>query len=116
VIVGNGGLFVALVPSPKARDLERDPRFALHAMPPEETDDEFAVTGRAVRLDDPERRAAVQAVYQNTIQPHDVVFELHVETALLARYKHRGDWPPTYTRWREGQGTDQPVSGSVTAS
>jgi hypothetical protein len=77
-------------------------------MPPVEVDDEFAVTGRAARVDDPERRAAVQAMYENVIHPADTVFELHVETCLLARYHHRGDWPPTYTRWRADHGTDHP--------
>ena len=62
-IVGNGGLYLALVPSRKSRDLLRDPRFALHAMLPEEVDDEFVVTGRAVEVDSPDGRADVQANY-----------------------------------------------------
>ena len=111
VIVGAGGMFVALVPSPKQRDLERDQRFALHSFPPEAVDDEFVVTGRALRVDDPVRRAKVQANYRNPIAEHDTVFELDLETALLARYRHRGDWPPSYTRWRAGRGVDQPASG-----
>ena len=115
-IVGNGGLYLALVPSRKSRDLLRDPRFALHAMLPEEVDDEFVVTGRAVEIDSPDGRADVQANDGNPIHAADTVFELLVETALLARYRHRGDWPPTYTRWRLGHGADAPVSETVTTS
>lgn len=114
VIQGAGGLFVSLVPSPKLRDLERDPRFALHSYPPEQLDDEFAITGRVVRIDDMGRRAEVQQHYRNPINEHDTLLELFLESALLARYKHRGDWPPAYTRWRLGRGVDHPVSGSVT--
>jgi hypothetical protein len=115
-IIGNGGLYLVLVPSPKTRDLLRDPRFALHAMQPEKVDDEFVVTGRAVSVDSPDARAAVQANYENPIHLADTVFELLIETALLARYRHRGDWPPTYTRWRQGRGADAPVSETVSQS
>jgi hypothetical protein len=113
VILASGGLFLALIPSPKTADLARDPRFALHSYPPEDVDDEFALTGRAVRVDDKARREDVQAHYNVPIKEHDVVFELHIDSALAARYRHRGDWPPTYTRWRAGRGTDHPQSGSV---
>jgi hypothetical protein len=113
MIIGNGGLYLVLVPSPKTRDLLQDPRFALHAMPPENVEDEFVVTGRAVLMDSPEVRAAVQANYSNPVHDGDTVFELQIETALLARYRHRGDWPPKYTRWRAGRGSDEPVSETV---
>ena len=112
-IIGNGGLYLVLVPSPKTRDLQHEPRFALHAMPPDKVDDEFVVTGRAVRVDSHERRAEVQANYDNPIHDGDTVFELHLETALLARYRHRGEWPPKYTRWREGRGSDEPISETM---
>lgn len=112
-IIGNGGLYLALVPSRKTRDLLQDPRFSLHAMLPEQVDDEFVVTGRAVEIDSPDGRAAVQANYGNPIHEADTVFELFVETALLARYQRRGDWPPTYTRWRQGHGADAPLSETV---
>ena len=107
---------MALVPSPKTRDLLRDARFALHAMQPEKADDEFVVTGHAVRVDSSDVRAEVQANYENPIHPADTVFELHIETALLARYRHRGDWPPRYVRWRQGRGSDEPVSETVSQS
>jgi hypothetical protein len=112
-IIGDGGLYLVLVPSPKTRDLLANPRFALHAMPPENVDDEFVVTGRTVTVDSPDGRAAVQANFGNPVHDGDIVFELMVETALLARYRHRGDWPPAYTRWRLGHGSDAPISETV---
>src|SRR5690554_8151650 len=42
-----GGLYALLTPSPKRRDLERDPRYALHAFPHPDRDDKFVIRGRA---------------------------------------------------------------------
>jgi len=106
VVIAAGGLLCFLVPSPKRDDLERDGRYALHAYPPELTDDEFYVSGRAALVTDGARRAEVAAAYRNTVQETDELFELSLDRALLARYKHRGDWPPTYTRWRAPDSSD----------
>jgi len=46
VITGDG-LYVFVVASPKGGDLERDGRYALHALLPDEVEEEFAVSGRA---------------------------------------------------------------------
>ena len=106
VILADDGLFSFIVPSPKARDLARDGRCALHAFSPDDVDDEFAVTGTATAVDDPERRARVAAAYLKPdgspipVSDEEQLFEFEVETALLARYRYRGDWPPTYTKWK----------------
>lgn len=100
VVIADGGLFCFLVPSPKAVDLKHDGRFALHAFPPEKVDDEFYISGAAELVENPARRARVDAAYKNTVQEADTMFELKIERALLARYHHRGDWPPTYTKWQ----------------
>ena len=52
-VVTDDGLFCFVVDSPKRRDLERDGRYALHAFPPEDTDDEAYLTGRALPVTDP---------------------------------------------------------------
>lgn len=104
VVVAEGGLFGFILPSPKRVDLARDGRYALHSFPPEATDDEFYVTGTALTVEDAARRDAVAAAYQNPVHPTDDLFEFLIESALLARYRHRGDWPPTYTRWRADAG------------
>jgi hypothetical protein len=103
-VVAHGGLYVFVIPSPKLNDLRRDGRYALHSFPPAENDDEFAVTGRAMEVSDPDIRARIDAAYQNDAGPEEVLFELNVETCLLARYRHRGAFPPTYTRWNAADG------------
>jgi hypothetical protein len=118
VILTDGGLYGFLVPSPKREDLLRDGRHAVHAFPPDEVDDEFVVTGRSQPVDDPDRVTRVAAAYrkpdgtQMPVQEDDRLFEFGIETALLARYRYRGDWPPAYTRWRAGEPKPMRVASS----
>jgi hypothetical protein len=98
-IVGEA-LLAFIVDSPKLLDLRRDGRYALHAFPPEATDDEFCVTGVAIPVDDPERRGDAVAAYHVAVPDDHRLFEFLVDRALLAVYPHRGAWPPAYTRWR----------------
>lgn len=98
------GLYVFVIPSPKQRDLRRDGRFALHTFPPDAVDDEFTVAGRATEVTDPGVRDRVAALYREQVDDDPrldtyVLFELVIERAMLARYRHRGDWPPTYSVW-----------------
>ena len=87
-------------PSPKAADLRRDGRYAVHAFPAEEVDDEFCVDGFAMETSSPAVIAAVRAAYTAPIQGGDeTLFEFRVERALLATYGPRPSWPPQYTRW-----------------
>src|SRR3954451_13554256 len=51
-VITDDGLFCFVVDSPKRRDLERDGRYALHSYPPEESDDEAYVSGRARQVTD----------------------------------------------------------------
>src|ERR1700675_3724728 len=51
-ILTDGGLYTLIGTSPKQRDLRRDGRYALHAFPAKDVDDEFYVTGRALHRDD----------------------------------------------------------------
>jgi len=47
-VIAHGGLAVFIGHhSPQVHDLRRDGRFALHALPHPEVDDEFSVSGRA---------------------------------------------------------------------
>jgi hypothetical protein len=107
-ILAADGLYAFIVPSPKRADLRRDGRYALHCYPPEESDDEFCVMGRATEVDDPAVRAQVEATYHHPVQERWTLFAFDVERCLHAKYRYRGDWPPTYTKWidqslREGQ-------------
>src|SRR2546421_1364391 len=48
-VIRDDGLYCFILDSPKRRDLERDGRYALHSFPPEDTDDEAYLSGRARR-------------------------------------------------------------------
>lgn len=98
-ILAGDGLWAFVVPSPKRDDLLRDGRYALHSFPPVEVDDEFYVTGTARMVDDATTRADVTALYHATVEPDHSLFELGIDRCLHAAYRHRGDWPPRYTRW-----------------
>jgi hypothetical protein len=62
-------------------------------------DDEFYVTGRATVITDSKIRATVAAAYHVPIHDVDTLFALDIERCMHAKYRHRGDWPPTYTKW-----------------
>ena len=100
-IIAEGGLYAFITPSPKCADLRRDGRYALHCYPPEQVDDEFYVTGRATEVTDPTTRAAVAAAYHAPVHEHHALLAFDVERCLHAKYRHRGDWPPTYTKWAD---------------
>jgi hypothetical protein len=102
-VIANDGLYVFIGnQSPKVHDLRRDGRFALHAFPNPQVDDEFCVSGRARRVDDQAVRQVVYAAYTATgaFTINDTLFELWLERALHAKYGPRPNWPPVYTKWR----------------
>jgi len=86
--------------SPKRFDLQRDPRYALHAFPSAEVDDEFFVSGEATPLADAATEATIRASLPFNSDAEDQPFELSIERALLATYAGRPSWPPVYSRWR----------------
>lgn len=105
-VIHDGGLYGLIGPSPKRFDLLRDGRYAIHTFSSPNTDDEFYVTGRAHRVDNPALRSAILLTYVSTgatSSGDEIFFEFGIERALLATYKPRGEpenWPPTYTKWR----------------
>jgi len=100
-----GHLYGLIGPSPKRHDLLRDRRFALHTFPSPDVDDEFYVTGRAIRRPDPELTERVRTAFLatgGTSSSDELLFEFDIDHALLATYKKRGEpnnWPPIYTKW-----------------
>jgi hypothetical protein len=85
--------------SPKRDDLLRDPRYALHAFPCPDVDDEFYVAGTARVLADAGLEASIRADLPFNSEPDDRPFELSIDRALLSTYGPRPSWPPVYTRW-----------------
>jgi len=89
--IANGHLYVFIEgESPKLADLLRDGRYALHAFPPGEGDEEFYRTGRAARVADPELRGAVVANYHRQPREAEVLFELKIEHVLQTVWEN---WP-----------------------
>ncbi|MDG4822255.1 pyridoxamine 5'-phosphate oxidase family protein [Asanoa sp. WMMD1127] len=84
-VINHDGLFCFVVDSPKRRDLERDGRYALHSFPPEDSDDEAYVAGRAVPVTDPRRIEAIAAELRAEPRVDWRLFELTIEAAMLAR-------------------------------
>jgi hypothetical protein len=108
-VITGGGLYCFVVDSPKRRDLERDGRYALHSYPPEESDDEAYVAGRAVPVTDP---GVITHLADGLRASPDVdwrLYEFTVESAMLRRHGPTGALPlasspgtPPVTRtWRD---------------
>ncbi|MBQ0895540.1 pyridoxamine 5'-phosphate oxidase family protein [Micromonospora sp. U56] len=89
-VITDEGLFCFVVDSPKRRDLERDGRYALHSFPPEETDDEAYVAGRAQPVTDPARVARVARLGRAAPQVDWRLFEFSVDVAMLTRRDQGG--------------------------
>jgi hypothetical protein len=104
-ILTEGHLWGLIVASPKQRDLLRDGRYALHTFPSPDRDDEFYLTGRALRRDDAQLAERVRTAFVasgGTSTGDEMLFEFDIGRALLSTYKKRGEpnnWPPQYTKW-----------------
>ncbi|MEX2229122.1 MAG: hypothetical protein WEB13_05720 [Dehalococcoidia bacterium] len=94
-LLSGGRLFISVVDgSPKRRDLDRDGRYALHALPGPD-DEEFYLTGRASRNADPAIKARAHADAPFTPRESDPLFEFEIETCLWSRWENVGR-PGTY--------------------
>ena len=88
----------------KARDLQRDPRFALHSSTADETlsEGDARIAGRAVEVTDPEQ---VKQVYPDGEAPGPLhLFRLDVDELVLTRVQ--GD-DLVVDSWRAGRGARQ---------
>jgi hypothetical protein len=92
-VLTDEGLYCFVIASPKRRDLERDGRYALHSFPPEESDDEAYLTGRAVRVHDPLVTATLAATLHASPEVDWHLYELRIETATLRRHGPGGALP-----------------------
>lgn len=97
---GERELWVFINPGPKQADLLDNGAFAFHAFLPDEVEEEFMVSGFAEPAPDEERGEALAAYHQPAVPDDHRLFRLRFDRALHAKYRFRGDWPPTYTRWR----------------
>ncbi|WP_347403551.1 pyridoxamine 5'-phosphate oxidase family protein [Solwaraspora sp. WMMD406] len=84
-VITQHGLFCFIIDSPKRRDLERDGRYALHSFPPEESDDEAYLAGRAHPVDDVARVARLAGELGASPHVDWRLFEFTVDVAMIAR-------------------------------
>ena len=106
-VVTSGGIYGLIGDSPKRLDLTRYGRYALHAFPKRDGDDEFMLAGRARRIEGTAEIAAVSEAYHATgatSSGDEWTFEFLIDRALLSIYETlengRQSWPPKYFRWR----------------
>jgi pyridoxamine 5'-phosphate oxidase-like protein len=114
-------LYVFVIASPKRHDLERDGRYALHSYPPEESDDEAYLTGRATPVLDPLVVSRLADALHASAHIDWRVFELSVETAMLRRHgtgsalPFATGTPPVTRTWRDPATLQLPVPGVMAA-
>ena len=105
-VIAGGHLYVSIGPrSPKLRDLRRDGRYMLHALPGKD-DDEFSVRGRATEANDPATRAEVLRAASASglhIGEQEILFRFDIERADTAYWEHVGqpNTRPIRRRWPE---------------
>jgi hypothetical protein len=108
-VITDKGLYCFVVDSAKRRDLERDGRYALHSYPPEESDDEAYVTGRAHLVTDQTVVAHLADALRASPRVDWRLFEFSIETAMLRRHGPAGAlplamslrYPPITLKWRD---------------
>jgi len=86
--------------SAKARDLEANPHYALHAHQDPATPHEFMVRGEARLVTDAAMRKAAASDWFFTVSDAYPLYELRIEHALLGTRDSADDWPPRYRSWR----------------
>src|SRR3954465_13720297 len=92
-VITDQRLYCFIVASPKRGDLERDGRYALHSYPPEESDDEAYLTGRAVPVHDRAVIARLAGALRASPGVDWRLYELLIETATLRRHGPSGALP-----------------------
>jgi hypothetical protein len=99
-VITDEGLYCFVMSSPKRGDLERDGRYALHAFPPENSNDEAYVSGVAWRVTD---RALVGRLAQEVRADPKAdwrLYEFSVDVAMVARHREP-TVPAGYEIWRD---------------
>jgi len=99
IVDGRLATFV-IAGSAKARDLADDGRYAIHAHQDPAVPHEFLLRGRAVRVDDPGRRADAAAEWSFEVDDGYILYELDIEHAVVGERATADDWPPVYRSWR----------------
>jgi hypothetical protein len=86
--------------SAKARDLEANPHYALHAHVDPQRPHEFLVRGKARLVTDAAVRGAAAEDWYFSPSDAYPLYELLVHHVLLGERESADDWPPVYRSWR----------------
>ncbi len=81
----DGRLYCCLLDTPKRRDLDRDGRYALHAFPAEDSDDEVSLRGHARPVIDPDEVARVADALRAVPRADWRLYDLRIDTAMSVR-------------------------------
>jgi len=84
-VVHDGGLYCFVIASPKRADLERDGRYALHAFPADNSEDEAYVSGRAIRVTERELIVGLAAKMRAEPRIDWRLYEFTIEVAMTVR-------------------------------
>src|SRR5438105_5066267 len=104
-VITDDGLYCFIIDSPKRCDLERDGRYALHAFPPEESDDEAYLAGYAQRVTDHHRVAELAVSLRAEPDVNWRLYEFSIDIAMVAHHRAGTTGPrgAAYEVWREGE-------------
>jgi hypothetical protein len=86
--------------SAKARDLEGNSSYALHAHQEASAPHEFMVRGHARLVTDAAVRQAAAGDWFFTVRDSYPLYELLIAHALLGERNSADEWPPRYRSWR----------------
>jgi hypothetical protein len=100
-VITDEGLYCFVVDSAKRRDLERDGRYALHSYPPEESDDEAYLAGRAHPVTDRTVIARLADALNASPLVQWRLFELDIDTVMVRRHGPAGALPLAKTLRRQ---------------
>lgn len=98
-VISGDGLFCFVMPSPKRHDLERDGRYALHAYPPERSDDEAYLSGRSRPVTDEVRRSRLARDHRAAAGVDWRLFEFDISIAMVT-HRQRPGAPADHRTWR----------------
>lgn len=106
-VIAGDHLYVSIGPkSPKLRDLRRDGRYMLHALPGKD-DDELSIRGQVTEANDAITRAQVVAAAAETglnIKDQEIIVRFDIERADTAYWENVGqpNTRPVRSKWLAG--------------
>jgi hypothetical protein len=101
-VITDDGLFCFIIDSPKRRDIDRDGRYCLHSFPPEETDDEAYLSGRARQVTDRAQVARLAGTMRAQPDANWRLYEFSIDVAMVGRHQSgTGPLGAMYEIWRD---------------